>query len=148
MLSKKAAWDIPGIFSEDIARAEKLGLFLPIPKDGETLARLWASKLDPSFLAWAQAQGLVAPLHAPRADLRGADLRGIRLSMADLNRADLRGADLRGAVMGRANFFRADLRGADLRGGSFRRADFQCADLRGALVSGADFFCANLVNLI
>ena len=67
-----------------------------------------------------------------RANLRGANLRGVNLRGADLREADLRGADLR-----EANLRGADLRGADLRGVNLRGADLRGANLRGADLRGA-----------
>jgi len=52
-------------------------------------------------------------------DLRGADFREGRLSMAELFRTDLRGADFRDAM-----FYGCDIRGADLRGADVRGAKF------------------------
>jgi len=67
-----------------------------------------------------------------RANLRGANLRGVNLRGADLREANLRGADLR-----EANLRGADLRGADLRGVNLRGADLRGANLRGADLRGA-----------
>jgi len=67
-----------------------------------------------------------------RANLRGANLRGVNLRGADLREANLRGADLR-----EANLRGADLRGADLRGVNLRGADLRVANLRGADLRGA-----------
>ncbi len=53
---------------------------------------------------------------APRADLRGADLRRANLSGADLRRADLRGADLSDANLSDTDLSDTDLRIANLSG--------------------------------
>ncbi|MBD8943889.1 MAG: pentapeptide repeat-containing protein [Ruminococcaceae bacterium] len=67
-----------------------------------------------------------------RANLRGANLRGVNLRGADLREANLRGADLRGADLREANLRGADLRGVNLRGADLRGANLRGADLRGA----------------
>jgi|GEM_PF-609131 len=72
-------------------------------------------------------------------DLRGADLRGAKLSEATLFAADLRGVDLRGA-----NLFTADLRGADLGGANLFTADLSGAKLSGVNLCGTDLSGADL----
>jgi uncharacterized protein YjbI with pentapeptide repeats len=82
-------------------------------------------------------------------DLRGADLRGAKLSEATLFAADLRGVDLRGA-----NLFTADLSGAklsgvnlcgtDLSGAYLGSVDLSRATLDGATLSEEDLHHANL----
>ena len=67
-----------------------------------------------------------------RANLRGANLRGVNLRGADLREANLRGADLREANLREANLRGADLRGVNLRGADLRGANLRGADLRGA----------------
>ncbi len=69
----------------------------------------------------------------PRADLRGADLRG-----ADLRWANLRGADLRWANLRGANLRWANLRWADLQEADLQWADLQEANLRGANLQRTD----------
>ncbi len=88
------------------------------------------------------------------ADLRDADLWGVRLEYADLGgadlreavlyRADLQGADLSRADLSGADLRRADLSGADLSGTTLTDADLRGADLRGADLSGADLSTADL----
>lgn len=103
------------------------------------------------------------------ADLRRADLRGVRLVQVEMYGADLRDADFRGADLGQARFSGADLSGAqfnvadlgqvdfngailrhaDLRGANltqagFKGADLKGADLRGANLTQADFEGADL----
>jgi hypothetical protein len=77
------------------------------------------------------------------ANLRGANLRGAFLSMADLRGANLREAHLSGAVLSRAdlrgaNLFRADLSEARFIDTNLGKANFSGADLRGAFLSMAD----------
>jgi uncharacterized protein YjbI with pentapeptide repeats len=99
------------------------------------------------------------------ADLKGANLRMANFSNADLSEAKLEGADLRGAIFSLAtldetnftaadlrgvsftqnfllktDFFKADLRGANFRGAPARKASFLGADLRGANFSKAVLF--------
>ena len=75
------------------------------------------------ILAWADLQ---------RAKLMGSNLAGARLEQADLREANLSGADLRSCKLNNANLINADLRGADLRG-----ADLTLAKLQGARLIGA-----------
>ncbi len=58
----------------------------------------------------------------PRADLAGADLRGLALTGTDLRGALLLGADLRGADLGLVDVLGADLRGARVAGADLRHA--------------------------
>jgi uncharacterized protein YjbI with pentapeptide repeats len=100
-----------------------------------------------------------------RADLSGANLKGVNLSGANLYRADLRGTNLCGTNLIGANLKRADLRRTDLRktsvsganyswmdlsGTNFRKANLCGVDLRGLDLRGMDFSYANLsrANLI
>ncbi len=71
-----------------------------------------------------------------RGNLFHTNLRGRKLTNADLFRANLRLADLRGANLRRADLRRADLRRADLSGANLVVADLSLADLRGANLSG------------
>lgn len=97
-------------------------------------------------------------------DLKGANLRGTYLLMAnlrearmfeadlegaDLWKANLQEADLEGAILFEANLAEANLRrailfGADLEEADFRKADLQEADLEAANLRGADLRGANL----
>ena len=61
-----------------------------------------------------------------KANLRGADLRGVNLYGVDLRGVNLYEADLRGA-----NLYEADLRGADLSRVNLRGVGLCGADLRG-----------------
>ncbi|SEO64730.1 pentapeptide repeat-containing protein [Amycolatopsis saalfeldensis] len=81
-------------------------------------------------------------------DLRGvrlseANLRGISLRQADFGQADLTGAvlagaDLRTARLHQTTLINADLSGADLTGADLRGARVVRADLTGAVLTGAD----------
>lgn len=103
---------------------------------------------------------------AQRANLCGADLRGMRLSRArlaqsnlrgalltetfleetDLRGADLRQADLRMAIMGGANLQEADLGQADLRQAYLADANLRGVTLRGSNLRGAILIGANLTQ--
>ena len=90
--------------------------------------------------------------------LKGADLRGAHLGLADLRGADLRGAvfcgavlrgaDLREAAMEGINLHGADLAGADLRGAALGEADFQEAMLEDANFQGACLRFANFSGAV
>ena len=88
-----------------------------------------------------------------KADLGGADLRGLNLRCADLTRANLSGANLSGANLRcavlieadltgvnlyKADLYKADLYKADLTGANLRKAYLYGAYLYGADLSGAD----------
>ena len=81
------------------------------------------------------------------ADLSGADLRVADLRGADLCHADLRDADLLGADLCHANLCHADLLGADLRDANLRHANLRGADLRYADLYDADLRDADLPEL-
>jgi uncharacterized protein YjbI with pentapeptide repeats len=100
------------------------------------------------------------------ARMRGAELAGRDLALANFSFADLSGADLErsvlaGAAASEANFRSATLAGADLTYGEFagsdlrgavlaeadaRRADFTGADLEGADLSGAQLGAVSLTG--
>ena len=78
-----------------------------------------------------------------RADLEGADLRGVDLGRdkrtgkcADLSYANLRAAYLKEANLNSADLRGADLREARLRGANLEWAVLNSADLRGANLKG------------
>jgi hypothetical protein len=77
-----------------------------------------------------------------QADVDAMELRGARLSGAQLAGLDLRDEDLAGATANGASFRRArldgvSLRGADLRGADLTGACLRGVDLAGALLAGA-----------
>lgn len=74
-----------------------------------------------------------------KANLSGANLRGVHLSEANLREANLTGADLR-----EANLYMAKLSGANLSAAKLSEADLVGADLFTANLSGADLSMANL----
>lgn len=79
-----------------------------------------------------------------KCDLRGANLRGMKLAGANLAGANLRGANLRGADLAGANLRGADLESASLTGANLGNADLQGADLGNADLRGAYLGHANL----
>ena len=89
-----------------------------------------------------------------RPRLAGADLSGLNLGEARLDRADLTDVNLSGAILLRANLSEARLRGADLSGANltgarllhsdFSNANLQKADLSGTRAHGAVFNGADL----
>jgi hypothetical protein len=92
--------------------------------DAKHLARL--KQGVSAWNAWRRRSPSVRP-DLSRAWLIDAELRGINLANANLERANLRSSTLSGA-----NLRRANLRGADLRAASLRRARLDYADLTGA----------------
>jgi hypothetical protein len=78
-----------------------------------------------------------------RANLRGASLRGIKLS-----RADLRGADLSGAELGFSDLSRASLNGATFSNANLGEADLSRSDLSGAMLSDARLHGAQLSGAV
>jgi uncharacterized protein YjbI with pentapeptide repeats len=62
----------------------------------------------------------------------------------DFSRADLRGMDLRDVRLTRANFFDANLAGANLAKGMFYEANFEAANLDGENFESANLIRANL----
>lgn len=88
-----------------------------------------SQKLD-GWIETANADGIAAQIaHVKGAELPGWDLRLANAPGAFMVKANLGGADLRGA----------NLSGADLRGANLQGADLRCADLRGADLQGTDF---------
>ena len=108
-----------------------------------------------------------------RADLSGADLRGVNfccrnlsgaslaganLSYAELQSADLCGANLSGAELSYLDLRNADLRNAYARGARFNASDLSHADCRfanlinahfkGSDLSYTDFRCAEMDNAV
>lgn len=67
-------------------------------------------------------KGLLIKVCLKNAILRGADLQGSNLFMADLREAELQNACLYDSKVQGADFYLADLRGADLRGADFSNA--------------------------
>ncbi|MFJ9209653.1 pentapeptide repeat-containing protein [Streptomyces sp. L-9-10] len=72
------------------------------------------------------------------ADLRGVDLSEANLSGAVLPDCNLNGANLSGANLGKAVLKRADLTGANLTGANLAGADLTEASLDAAHLDGAD----------
>jgi len=78
------------------------------------------------------------PVGQPEAGHRPLDLRGHRVTDAEIRGKNLRGALLSGSVLDELDLTGVSLIGADARGASFRDANLERADLRGADLSGSD----------
>ncbi len=78
-----------------------------------------------------------------QADLRGTNLEGAYLCMANLQEANLRGANLEGA-----NLWMANLQGADLRRANLEGAYLCMANLQEANLQGVNLWRANLQGAI
>lgn len=72
-------------------------------------------------------------------NLKGADLRKIKLSGVDLSGSDLTGANLAGAAL-----TKVDLSGADLTSANVAGADLSDANLKGAEMDQVDLSGANI----
>jgi uncharacterized protein YjbI with pentapeptide repeats len=81
-------------------------------------------------------------------DFRNADLAGMQLSCAQLQRADLHGANLSNAILCNANLRRVNLSGADLRYANLSHADLSHTDLTDADLSHAKLTATNLNGTI
>jgi hypothetical protein len=82
----------------------------------------------------------------PKLDLRGAKLSEANLLTADLSGADLSYADLSQADLSHADLSQADLSHADLSHADLSRARLSYADLSEANLAGAMLFETNLVR--
>jgi uncharacterized protein YjbI with pentapeptide repeats len=71
------------------------------------------------------------------ADLRGHNMKGIKIVGANMVRVDLRGANLSGATLENILFNNAKLDGADLTGATIRGCMFEEASIKEANFSGA-----------
>ncbi len=97
------------------------------------------SELPELMLEDAEMPGVILDgADLQKAWLKGSNLRGARLVLADLHEADLSEADLRNTLLVNTNLMNAILRGADLRGANLTQARLQGACLEGAIVDGAD----------
>lgn len=70
--------------------------------------------------------------------LKGSNLCGARLVQADLHEANLSGADLRNCLLVQTNLMNATLMGADLRGANLTRAKLQGAQIDDIQIDGVD----------
>ena len=78
---------------------------------------------------------LAGDIGGEMADLSYTDLRGFDLSGLTLNIANFEGSDLRGTDLSHSYLCRADLRGADLRGANVLLSDFRKAKLEGIKIN-------------
>lgn len=98
--------------------------------------------------AWMKSNG-DAMVDLRGADLRNADLEGVKLFQADMRNANFTGANLMDAILPGANFSQAtvwgaDLSGAYLDGSNLEKSDFRGSALDEALITGANLRKANL----
>jgi uncharacterized protein YjbI with pentapeptide repeats len=70
-------------------------------------------------------------------DLKGRDMKGIKILGANMVSVDLRGADLSGATLENIMFHNAKLDGANLTGATIRNCGFEDASIKEAHFSGA-----------
>ncbi|MFQ5935908.1 MAG: pentapeptide repeat-containing protein [Acidiferrobacterales bacterium] len=82
-----------------------------------------------------------------KADLRGKQLRGVKLRWAVLDNADLRGTDLSGADLTGASLKDAQLANTNLQGAKLEGADLRGVDLTEVTLIGADLRWADLRHL-
>ena len=97
------------------------------------------SKLPELMLENAEMPGVILDgADLQKAWLKDSNLFGARLVLADLHEAYLSGVDLRNCKLNNANLINANLRGADLRGAELTRAKLQGAQLNDAQIDGAE----------
>ena len=70
-------------------------------------------------------------------DLRGHNMKGIKIAGGNMNSVDLRGADLSGATLENIMFYNAKLDGANLTGATIRNCGFEDASVKEARFSSA-----------
>lgn len=105
---------------------------------------IWGGEVPPAtWLAFTQGRtrGLSMPGLRLRslpddADFSGADLSGVTLRGAELERVDLSGANLTGAVLKGCFFGECDLSGACLDGADLRDAQFEECTMKGVRLRG------------
>ena len=109
--------------------------------DGRTM---FESETYGSSLGATLEEAIQRGVALERIDLRGADLRGVRIVAPNargwvyMDGADLSGADLRGARITRANLVGADLSDAQMSGASLHSVNAMDAVLERVDLSGAD----------
>jgi len=134
------------IIRTNFASANLAGASLILPQASPGLS---PSAADAPSFRGANLSRATVMAQLGRADFRGADARGLRMSihreqrLIRVGRNDLSGARLAGASLVEAdlrevNLAFADLSDADLSGADLRRADFTGARLGGASLAGAD----------
>ena len=70
-------------------------------------------------------------------DLKGRNMKGIKIAGGNMNNVDLRGADLSGATLENIMFYNAKLDGANLTGATIRNCGFEEASVKEARFSDA-----------
>ncbi len=97
------------------------------------------SELPELMLENAEMPGVILDgADLQKAWLKDSNLRGSRFVLADLHEANLSGADLRDCLMVQTNLMNATLRGADLRGADLTRAKLQGAQMDDIQIDGVD----------
>jgi|GEM_PF-2303882 len=94
-----------------------------------------------------------ADLMEGRANLKGADLRGLNLAGRDLrganlSHANLAGVDLSHCILNGANLSHADLTGAVLTGASVKRCNFDHSNLSNVLADNVDFASCTMHHVV
>jgi len=80
-------------------------------------------------------------------DLKGRDMKGIKILGANMVSVDLRGADLSGATLESIMFHNAKLDGANLTGATIRNCGFEDASIKEARFSGARITSSDMNKL-
>jgi len=80
-------------------------------------------------------------------DLKGRDMKGIKILGANMVSVDLRGADLSGATLENIMFHNAKLDGVNLTGATIRNCGFEDASIKEARFSGARITSSDMNKL-
>jgi len=105
------------------------------PDDPETATALQAYLSDPDGMFGGNLS-----------DFRGADLRGLDLSGAELIEANFREVSLSGTDLSRVNFRIADLSGADMTGARLYKTDADHCVATAVVLRGAYLFRTSLMH--
>lgn len=97
---------------------------------------------NPQLMSWWTPNDNTLHLEGPY--FQEANLQGVHLQSADLQRANLQGANLQGVFLSVAYLQEAYLQGANLQGTYLNGTDLQEANLQGANLQGAHLRFANL----
>lgn len=76
--------------------------------------------------------------------LKGANLQGAELFLANLQSANLQGTQLQGANLQLTQLSNANLQGINFQGANLEKADFRRSNLNGANLNGANLVLTNL----
>lgn len=100
----------------------------------------------PRALAIRNSADLLAAYNSGERDFHNLDLRGVKLSNADLTGASFLGADLRGSNFSHSLLTYTQFKGADVSGASFRGSWLNATDLIGANFGEADLASTDLTG--